>query len=87
MNNPIPSYLYDIKEKKLIFYNTYLPEYIDEFKKYISELQLCLDYNYIINENKDNKTSKLIEFYTTLFSTLQCDINLMDYRKILKKQF
>ncbi len=75
MNNPVPSYLYDIKEKKLIFYNTYLPEYIDEFKKYISELQLCLDYNYIINENKDNKTLKLIEFYTTLFSTLQCDIN------------
>lgn len=72
MNNPTPYYLFDIKEKKLIFYNTYLPEYISIFKKYISELQLCLDYNYINNLNSENKSAKLIEFFTKIFATFQC---------------
>lgn len=89
MNNPIPYYLFDIKENKLIFYNTYLPEYIKEFKKYISELQLCLDYNYIINQDIDNKTSNLIDFFVNIFSTFQCDINQINNTTVItagKKQ-
>jgi len=77
MNSPIPYYLFDIKENKLIFYNTYLPEYIKEFKKYISELQLCLDYSYYSNLNTDNKVSKLIDFFSNLFSKFQCDTYIM----------
>ena len=73
MNNPTPYYLFDIKENKLIFYNTYLPEYITEFKKYLGELQTCLDYSYYNNLNIDDKVSKLKEFYFKLFSTFQCD--------------
>ena len=83
MNNPIPYYLFDIKEKKLIFYNTYLPEYINQFKSYINELQLCLDYNYIINLNNDNKTTKLIDFFTQIFSTFKCDINNVAGNKVI----
>lgn len=73
MNNPAPQYLSHLPEKKLIFLNTYLPEYISTFKKYISELQACIDYNFYKNQSTENKVEELQNFFVKLFSTLSVD--------------
>lgn len=69
MNNPQPILLNNISEKKLIFLQKYVPEYINYFSKYLSELQLIINYNYIQCKPIENKINEIVQFYNELISS------------------
>lgn len=53
-------------EKKLMFYKTYIPQYIDMFASYLAQVQLCVDYNYFQSLDIVTKVSYIVKFYQNL---------------------
>ena len=66
MNKSIPYNLNCNNENKILFYNIYLPEFFNLYKNYLSELNLCIEYNYIKSQKLENKIDKLINFYNNI---------------------
>lgn len=68
MNNPIPELINIPIENKIVFYQKYIPDYISTFNNYLSELQLCLDFNYYNCNTLQNKINNIVTFYNNIIS-------------------